>query len=269
MKYIVNFSGGLCSFWAAHRCVQRFGKENVILLFADTLIEDPDLHAFNGKAVEILGCKFFRVSRGLTPWQLFRREGLIANNQHPICSKMLKRELLDEWAAGNFEMIQGQENFLQEPATVVIGFDWNEEDRLTRLRAAKPGIKIIAPMLDEPIWDKCRMQDEARKIGLPECSLYQEGFPHNNCGGTCVRAGFAHWAHLLVKRPQRYAEWEREELDTIDDFLKRGIDPLTILKDRRGGTTKNLTLRAFRLRVEAGEEFDRTDWGGCGCGGVS
>jgi hypothetical protein len=46
VKHIVNFSGGACSFWAAHRVIQKHGKENVILLFADTMIEDEDLVRF-------------------------------------------------------------------------------------------------------------------------------------------------------------------------------------------------------------------------------
>lgn len=269
MKYIVNFSGGLCSFWASHRCVERFGADSVIHLFADTLIEDEDLYRFNKSASEYLGVQFVRVSREQTPWQLFREQGCIANNQHPICSVYLKRELLDGWSDANYEMVQAQSNFLKESATLVIGFDWTEQERLNRLRLAKPEVKIIAPMCEwEPVWDKCRMEREAEKIGLPKCGLYVEGFPHNNCGGTCVRAGFAHWAHLLKLRPKRYAQWENEELETIENFKGRGIEPFTILKDRRGATTKNLTLREFRLRVEAGESFDRHDWGGCGCASV-
>ncbi len=48
MKHIVNFSGGICSFWAAHRVIQKHGVKDVVLLFADTLIEDDDLYAFRG-----------------------------------------------------------------------------------------------------------------------------------------------------------------------------------------------------------------------------
>src|SRR5262245_7842898 len=139
-EYIVNFSGGLCSFWAAHRCVQEYGANNVTLLFADTLIEDADLHAFNKAASEYLGVQLVRVSRELTPWQLFRKEGCIANNHHPICSIKLKREVLDGWADHHYEMIDAQDNFLKKHATLVIGFDWTEQDRLQRLRAQKPGV---------------------------------------------------------------------------------------------------------------------------------
>jgi hypothetical protein len=46
MKHIIQFSGGICSFFAAKRVVKKYGKENVILLFCDTLIEDEDLYRF-------------------------------------------------------------------------------------------------------------------------------------------------------------------------------------------------------------------------------
>jgi hypothetical protein len=103
VKRIVNFSGGLCSFWAAQREIAQYGRNNVILLFADVLIEDPDLYRFNKDASEYLGIPIIRISLELTPWQLFRREGMIANDRFPICSKMLKRELLNSWMATRYE----------------------------------------------------------------------------------------------------------------------------------------------------------------------
>lgn len=96
-KHIVNFSGGLCSFWAAHRMVKEHGSLNVILLFADTLVESPSLYHFNMRASELLGVPITRISLEITPWQLFRRKKLIGNNRFPICSTMLKREPLNGW----------------------------------------------------------------------------------------------------------------------------------------------------------------------------
>ena len=46
MKHIVFYSGGLCSWATAKRVVEKHGKENVLLLFTDTLIEDEDLYRF-------------------------------------------------------------------------------------------------------------------------------------------------------------------------------------------------------------------------------
>ncbi len=274
MKHVVNFSGGLCSFWAAHRVVQQHGAENTVLLFADTLIEDEDLYEFNERAAEFLGVPITRVAIGKTPWQVFREEGLIGNSLFPICSVRLKREPLNLWHHANcldvFE--EAQETLFgdsRELATIYLGFDWTEENRLNAMRREHPTWRIEAPMTEEPIWDKCRMEQEARAIGLPIPKLYGLGFPHNNCGGRCVRAGISHFVHLYWVLRDRFMEWAYEERDCAADFIRRGIEPLSILKDRRGGVTKSLWLLDLAARIETGEKFPRDEWGGCGCGGAT
>jgi len=259
VKHIINYSGGICSFWAAKRVVAKYGAADVVLLFADTLIEDPDLYRFNQETSAHLGIPITRVCVGLTPWQLFRRQGMIANNKFPLCSIYLKREPLDEWHA---------QNCWEMDTTIYIGMDWTEGHRLENMRRDKPHWRIEAPMTEEPIWDKCRMIAETEKLGIEIPRLYKLGFPHNNCGGRCVRAGQSHFVHLLRVLPEQYREWEEEELATQADLDSRGISSAwySILRDRRGGTTKTMTLRQLRERVEAGEDFPRDDWGGCGCG---
>ena len=260
-KHIVNFSGGWCSFWAAKRVVDQHGPTDVTLLFADTIIEDPELYLFNAKASALLGVPITRVSKELTPWQLFRQQGMIANNRFPICSIYLKREVLDGWIETSCDPAQ---------TTIYLGFDWTEQHRLDHIRKSRPEWSFEAPMIEAPIWDKCRMQSEALKLGFMLPKLYELGFPHNNCGGRCVRAGISHWVHLWNTLPERYLEWEREELATIKELTERGVSSawFSFLRDRRGGTTKTMTLAALRQRIEAGEVLDKHDWGGCGCGGV-
>lgn len=261
MNHVVNFSGGICSFWAAKRVVDRYGTDKTTLLFADTLIEDEDLYAFNAHSEKVLGLKITRISEGMTPWELFRRQGMIGNNRFPICSVYLKRKPLDEWL---------RRNHLEFDTTVYVGFDFTEFTRLEDLRAEKNTWRIEAPMCEEPLWDKCRMRDECVKLGFKIPRLYQLGFPHNNCGGRCVRAGITHWVHLLRHLPNRFMEWEEEEQRTIKELTERGISSawFSILKDRRNGESKPMTLRELRLRVESGERFSALDWGGCGCGGA-
>lgn len=260
MKHVVNFSGGLCSFWAAYRVAHKFGTENLTLLFADVLIESPDLYEFNAKASEIIGVPITRVCVGLTPWQLFRKEGMIANARYPICSVRLKREPLDLWH---------RQNCLEMDTTIYLGFDFSEHNRLEDIRAAKPEWHIEAPMCWEPLWDKCRMRIEAEKLGLPKQEAYEQGFPHNNCGKRCVRAGISHFVHLYHVDRTAYEDWEQEEQTTQSELAARGISNshFSILKDRRNGETKSMTLKELRLRIESGEKFPQHDWGGCGCGG--
>lgn len=273
MKHVIDFSGGLCSFWAAHRVVQKYGAEDTVLLFADTLIEDEDLYEFNKQAAGILGVPITRISLEITPWQLFRKEGMIGNNRFPICSVRLKREPLNLWHETNLRDLpaERQQRFWDDgksPATLYMGFDWTEDNRLADLRRELPTWRIEAPMAEAPIWDKCRMEREARALGLIIPKLYGLGFPHNNCGGRCVRAGISHWVHLYHVLPDRFWEWANEEQAAADDLRGRGIEPMSILKDRRGGVTRNLYLIDLAARIELGEKFPSDEWGGCGCGGA-
>jgi hypothetical protein len=271
MKYLSNFSGGACSFWALKREIERHGNENVIPLFADTLIESPDLYDFNRRVEDILQIGIVRVCVGLTPWELFRKEGLIGNDRAPICSLRLKREPLNEWMAQHYEMSDGQQNFLCSPGTVSLGFDWTEQHRVSDFQAQWPTWRISAPMTEPPFWDKCRIIEETVKLGFKKPLLYQLGFPHNNCGGACVRAGISHFVHLYNRLPTVFKQWRDEEIETRRIFKLRGIQDgnFSILKDRRGGDTKPLPLFELERRILAGEQFDRYDWGGGGCGGAT
>lgn len=259
MKRIVNFSGGLCSFWTAMRVVERFGPIGVVLLFADVLIEDAELYRFNEQCAKILGIPITRICEGRTPWELFRDHKMIGNSRFPICSIYLKREPLDEWH---------RQNCMEMDSIIYIGFDWTEAARLRAMREAKPFWNIEAPMTEPPLWDKCKMISEAEKLGIEIPRLYRLGFPHNNCGGRCVRAGISHFVHLLKVLPDAFLEWEDEEIKTQEVLREHDacLAHFTILKDRRRGEMKSLSLRELRLRVEAGEKFSETNWGGCGCG---
>lgn len=251
--HVVNTSGGVCSFWAADRVVKKVGRENVTLLFADVMMEDDDLYRFMRETSEYLGVTITRISLEKSPWDLFDECGMIGNSRFPLCSVVLKREPLDLWM---------RQNTLEMTTTMYIGIDWTEEHRLQDLRMRKPTWKIEAPMCEEPLWDKCRMLDELKRIGIKPPRLYAFGFPHNNCGGFCVKAGQAQFALLHRVMPERYAWHEARE-----EKLRAQIGKdFSVLTNRRGdGKKKPLTLRAFRERLEAGENFDRHDWGGCGC----
>lgn len=250
-SHVVNFSGGVCSFWAAHRVIQRYGKASVVLLFADVCMEDEDLYRFNQEASDWLGVPSTRISKEMTPWELFEKEGMIGNSGAPLCSVRLKRELLDKWH---------REHTMELTTTLHIGIDWTEEHRLHRLRIAKPTWKIEAPMCEPPLWDKCTMLKELQRIGIKPPRLYAFGFPHNNCGGFCVKAGQAQFARLLALMPERYAWHEAQE-----EKVRKQVGDYSVMNTRVGGQRKTLTMRQFRQKIEAGEAFDKHDWGGCGC----
>ena len=242
----------------------------MILLFADTLIEDPELYKANAWTAEYFGIPITRVSREITPWDLFRQEGMIGNDRAPICSIRLKREVLESW---QLRHCTKKDSLFGEPDVIYVGMDWTEINRLNDLRAAYPHWQIEAPMCETaPLLSKEKMVcDWAKLMGwMP--AAYQQGFPHFNCRKRCVRAGITHFVHLYKVDRDAYMEWAEEERQTNEEFAARGIvsddgQPFSILKDRRGGVTKTMTLYQLIDRIEANDPtLPKDDWGGCGCG---
>ena len=258
MQYIVNVSGGLTSFEALRRTIERYGKENTHPVFADTKQEDEDLYRFLLDQERYFGMKIERVADGRTIWQTWKDRKCITlrlPNGADVapCSMLLKREALHKvitsrYAPGTY--------------TRVFGYEWSEIDRMSRLEEDIAPEKAWFPLAEKPFVYKCHISNFLEKVGIAVPRLYTLGFEHNNCGGGCVKAGQAHWAHLWFALPDRYLIWEEKE-EEFRQFIKKDI---AILKDRRGGQSKPMTLRAFRLRLEAGDtNYDKDDWGGCGC----
>lgn len=247
MDHVVMFSGGAGS-WAAARRVP--GEKT--LVFADTLIEDEDLYRFLEEAAVDVGGTLVRLAEGRTPWEVYHDERFVGNTRADPCSKILKRQLVRKWLEKN-----------HDPAdtTIYLGIDWTEEHRFERAKGYWGDWTVRAPLCDPPYLSKAAIMEEMREAGIRPPRLYELGFPHNNCGGFCCKAGQAHFALLLRTMPERYAEHERQE-EALRQYLGKDV---SILRDRRGGPVKPLTLRALRERVEARAEYDQLEWGGCGC----
>jgi len=246
------FSGGIGSWAAAKRVAQAHGTADLTLLFADTLIEDEDLYCFLVDAAANIGAPMVRIAEGRTPWQVFRDERYIGNSRVDPCSKILKRGMIDKWRNANCDPAD---------TTVYVGLSWDEEHRFTRLLPRVAPWKYEAPMCEAPYLDKPAVLAWAKAEGLRHPRLYDLGFPHNNCGAFCVKAGQAQFALLLKTMPERYAAHEAEE-EALRVHLGKDV---SVMRDRRGGTPKTLTMKAFRERIEAKAEIDKFEGGGCGC----
>lgn len=291
MKHVVMFSGGIGSWATAKRVIERHGKQDVILLFADVagdrhrcncghldeqhingrgpcdtycgctrwettthVGEDQDTYRFIEDAVADLGVELVTVKdpKGRDIWTVFRDRRWLGNSRQANCSESLKQLPCMAWL-----------NASCDPADTVVyvGIDWTESHRLPAIQKAyaAKGWRAEAPMCDEPYLDKQDMIDLAYESGLKAPRAYTLGFSHNNCGGFCVKAGKAHFRNLLTKNRDRYLFHEAREID-MRDYLGKDV---TILEGE--------TLRSYRQRIESqGTLFtlsfdDEFDVGGCGC----
>jgi hypothetical protein len=299
-QHVLMASGGGGTFKAAQRLVEQVGTECLTLLFCDTLIEHRDCYkllahtvfrsfgtAGSNSAHHILSMvdalpeyhedpagrvqqlnairqamtlavpQLIWLADGRDPWTLFFERKFLGNSRVDLCSKELKRDVADRWLRAN-----------RDPAitTVYLGMDWTEEHRFIEAKAryARAGYRCEAPLCEAPLlpafW-KSDLYQELLTLGI-DVELYRLGFPHNNCGGFCIKAGQAFFALLHRTKPLVYAFHEAKE-----QAIRGVLGDVSILKDRRGGVTKTLTLEQFRVRLEAGGAYDKNDFGSCGCMG--
>lgn len=250
MKHVVMYSGGLGSWATAHWLENRVEGEDIILLFADTLIEDADLYRFLDEGASALNLKVTRICEGRTPWEVFRDVKFLGNSRIDPCSRVLKREPLRKWLEDNCD---------PELTTVYLGMDWTEIHRFERAQKYWEPWTVRAPLCEQTKYLKSDAWAWLNRKGIKVPRLYEYGFTHNNCGGGCVKAGQAQFVKLYRQLPDVYAEWERNE-----NILRDQLGDVSILRDRRGGTTSPLPLTELRERIPAGL-FDGDEWGGCGC----
>jgi hypothetical protein len=254
IDFVTMYSGGLTSYAAARRVNERHPESRHVLLFADTKIEDSDLYRFRDETARFLGCELVILADGRTPWELFRDHGFIGNSRVDICSRELKRNLLDLWCSENTDPVK---------TVYVFGLDWNERHRIQRHRSRmeQAGRKTWYPLDEKPYLTKQDIIDELHADCIMEPRLYQLGFPHNNCGGFCVKMGHAQARHLLATMPERYA-WHEEQERAILVEIPRTKPFLRFRTKRR---TRGVSLREFRKILEQQPHlFDADGWG---CGG--
>jgi hypothetical protein len=272
MKHIVLFSGGVGSWMAAKRVAEFAAPKDIILLFTDTLIEDQDLYRFLIEAAADIGGQLVWIKEGRNPWEVFFDRKRMGSPEADPCSMVLKRELADQWIESRFK---------PHEVTCYVGIDWSEINRFEGgnrisggrisigLRKRKLPYIYMAPMADPPYLSKNQMIDELKKAGIEPPRLYAMGFPHNNCGGFCVKAGQAHFKLLLKNFPERYKVHESKEQEFRNSMARpekgETVRDVSILRDRKGGPVKTLTLRQHRLNIQASEPIDELDFGGCGC----
>jgi 3'-phosphoadenosine 5'-phosphosulfate sulfotransferase (PAPS reductase)/FAD synthetase len=246
------FSSGITSWAAGKRYAQQHGTDGMVLLFADTLIEDEDNYRFLEESAENIGAPLVRISEGRTPWQVMRDRRIIGNSRIDPCSMVLKRQLLDGWR---------DQNCLPMLTKIILGINWDESHRIDRVRERAAPWDYIAPLCDKPWMSKSDCLAWAASEGVKPPRMYDMGFPHANCGGFCIKAGQKSFALLLEHFPERYAAHEAEE-----ESMREMVGDHSIMTDRSGdGKKKPLTMRRLRERIQGNQPIDEHDLGGCAC----
>lgn len=232
MRHIVSLSGGVSSALAADRTINRYGREHVTLWFADTSWEDADLYRFLDDCMARWGGELVRYQDGRTPLEVASDVSLIPNQKRAPCTRILKIEPFIAYLATQ-----------AKPVTVHLGLDWTELHRMDapkRNYEAIEGVTVDYPLMWKPYEMRSYFDVVRLEWGIKIPRLYEIGFPHNNCGGRCVKQGIREWKRLQIHEPERFAEvrdWEQAQR------AKGGARAnYAITRDQSGGTVTPITL---------------------------
>lgn len=256
MHYVVSISGGVASAVAADRAIERYGRENVTLWAADTSWEDDDLWRFLHDCEARWSMKCIVYRDGRTPLEVAEDKSFIPNQKRAPCSFELKVKPFVKFLAT-----------LPKPLTVLLGLDWTEMHRQPAPRRHYEeieGVTVDYPLMWKP-YEFRAYYEVVKSWGIEPPRLYTYGFPHNNCGGRCVKQGVREWLRLRATFPERFAEvrdWEQAQR------AKGGARAnYAIARDFKGGNVKPLPLIELEQRQENADEVQPSmdDVFGCMC----
>lgn len=236
--HIVMFSGGASSAYIAKYVIDKYGKENTILFFTDTLWEDEDNYRFLEEVSNYLGLPYTKVLDGRTPEEVFYDTRFLGNSRLAKCSEELKVRqtviFLEEQFQGNRKPI------------LYFGIGPHEKHRAVNLKEFYEHVPYEPVETRFPMIDIFRSDTDAKEIiknewGIKLPRMYDLGFSHANCKGRCVRGGLHHYANLYRVWRDVYLEQEQME-EEFRAFIKKDVSMM-----KRNG--KPYTLKQYREEV--------------------
>lgn len=281
IKHIVSVSGGGGSALAAERVVEKFGKSKVVFVFADTNTESDDLYELlKFMQAHHDGVEFVHLTnQGRNIWDVFDAQGIIRTPTGACKASIeLKHKAIAHWIVDNYTPLEcilytGLDHTESLPGTR------GEPSRQERFQARWLPYRVEHPLNWTPRLSACQIRDAIRRLGYPAQSLYERGYPHNNCGGACILAGLGQWHGLYLDYPERFLYHETRE-EEFNEKHRKNRKPFTVLRNQAlqavlqsDGEIKMerhvepLSLGEFRRRIEENDQsLNLRDFRStCGC----
>lgn len=241
---IAMYSGGASSAFIAYHMVQQYGRENCILLFTDTLWEDEDNYRFMEDTAEYIGLPITYITDGRTPEDVFFETRFLGNARLARCSQDLK-------VRQTVLFLEKLRSEGKEPV-LYFGIGPHETKRAENLRNFYNHVLLEPVESHFPLIETFTTEPNVRKIITEEWNIklprmYTLGFSHANCGGRCVRGGFAHYAQLYSMWPDRFRAQEE-----MEERFRTEIQGNTSILKKNGAP---YTLRQLRERFENEPEY--------------
>lgn len=202
MKHIICYSGGHASALVAIAVVQKYGKENVVLVnhdISDT-VEDEDIKRFKREVAQYLGL----------PITYANMNGWESKDQFDVCieAKAFKTKSIPAICTNRLKTAPFMEYLktIDEDLIAYYGFDASEPKRIERRTQimSSLGYKTEYPLVTWNISIR-----DTREIGI-EPPLHYSMFKHANCNG-CLKAGRQHWYVVYCTRPDIFEKGKETE----------------------------------------------------------
>lgn len=221
-RFVSQFSCGAASAVATKILLSEEDPSSVLILNAFILEEDEDNRRF------LADCeKWFNhpitVLRdekyGASTDEVWRRNRFMKGQHGAPCSRELKRKLL---------------NSFNLPTDIwVLGFTWEEQDRLDDLQDLYPGQSIRCPLIEKHLTKPdCLAIIDRSGIELP--LMYRRGYDNANCKG-CPKGGQNYWQAIREDFPERFIQ-----IRTIQEEIGPGAYFLQFRSGPRKGERMSL-----------------------------
>ena len=202
MKHIICYSGGHASALVAIAVVQKYGKENVILINHNICdrVEDLDIKRFKSEVAQYLDL----------PITYANMSGWENKDQFDVCieAKAFKTKDIPAICTNRLKTAPFMEYLktVDEDLIAYYGFDASEPKRIVRRSKIMTtlGYKTEYPLAS---WDI--LIKDTREIGI-EPPLRYSMFKHANCNG-CLKAGRQHWYVVYCTRPDIFEKGKETE----------------------------------------------------------
>lgn len=252
--HVISIGGGIASsLLLVRHCLETYGRENCVFVTAAVLDDKGNAKRFLEDIERLYAIEITRVTIGgeILPrgvwakygiWDIFFYTGMMGSSRIDPCSRMLKREVLRDYMK---QWHDPQETVLH------VGITAGELDRMLAITRnwKEHGYKVKADLADTPYITRAYAMAECKRLLGYVPTNYDIGMSHNNCGevGFCVKGGLKEKAKLLWYDRKMYLHHETMEL-LHQQIYKHTA---TIMRRSIGGQIKPITLRAFRLEMEA------------------
>tara|TARA_R110001599_G_C12089271_1_gene645871 strand:- start:66 stop:911 length:846 start_codon:yes stop_codon:yes gene_type:complete len=217
-KIIGWWSGGITSAVACKLSIDLYGKENLRIIFIDTMNEDDDTYRFMKDCSDWYGIEIETITstKHKSIQEVWRRYNALNNAKGAVCSSELKRQVRETWEKTN------------EWKHQIFGFELDEYKRAKGMVLNHPQTKPLFPLMMYGLSKKdCIKIVQDADIEVP--NMYSLGFLNNNCFKTgCVQGGIGYWQKMGRDFPEKFDAMAKMEHELTDVKGK----PVTMLKDQ-------------------------------------